>query len=184
MEHTSSTRAVAGTAGLGTLAGIGTTLLGVLHHDLPMVVGGTCSALTTLVIFALVLVHRWITDTSDERRVLAASQRAAQSQRDHYFAARVALENEQCRLRQEMNTERHHIATTLAKEWEAMSAAFEEKRATLIAETMEATVLMYRNGEFAPATPSTGQLIPFPTQERQAGATERARPREHEVGAP
>ncbi|WP_225825677.1 DUF4355 domain-containing protein [Streptomyces naphthomycinicus] len=184
---TDGTRTVAGATGVSTLAGIGVTLLGVLTADLPMVVGGTCLTITALIVLALLLVYRWITDTREERRVLAAMQRTAQSERDQCFAARVATESERGRLLQEVRAEQRRMASTLAREREAMRAEFEEQKAQLIVETMEATVRMFHNGKFAPAAaPTTGRLIHFPKQGEPAPApaTGRTRPREHGEVAP
>ena len=166
------------------LAGFALTARGVLRSDLDNAVGGTCLTLVAVTTIALACVRRWIVDTREERRILAAAQREAERERSRYFAAQAALENEQGRLNRDMAAERQRIAAQLVKEREAMRIEFEEKRADLIAETMEATVRMFHAGKFAPETAATGQLIHFPKQDPAAQATERARSREHGVVGP
>lgn len=130
----------------------------------------------------LVVIRRWIVDTTNERRILAAAQRQAEGERSRYFAARAALENEQCRLNRDMNAERQAIAVRLKAERGALQSEFEKGRSALIAETIESTVLMLSSGKPAPGQ-KPGNLIPFPSQQ-QDPAPERERSREHNEVAP
>lgn len=166
------------------LAG-GTLLIfhGMIRHDLPRSLGGACLAMTALTLIALGAIRRWVTDTSDERRILAATQREAQGRKDTYLAAQANLENEQSRLSRDMAAERANLAARLKAERQAMTEEFEERRAALIAETMEATVRMIQGGKMAPAQARTGNLIQFPEQ-HPARAGERERSREHGVVGP
>lgn len=166
------------------LTGLALTGLGVLYDNVPCTVGGSTLILTGVSVIALILIRTWISDTSDARSALAAAQRDTERERSRYFAAQAALENEQGRLRQELNNERRRIASQLVQEREAMNAAFEEKKAALVSETMEVTVRMFRNGDFAPDTLTTGQLIQFPKQEHPIRTTRRSRSRGHEGVAP
>lgn len=176
---TTGTRTTAATAGVALIGGLTVSLHSAVHHNIPEAIGGlgiTLAALTTIV---LTLIHRWVTDTRDERRILAALQREAQGQKSTYIAAKAALENEQGRLAQDVAAEHAALNARLKAERAALEREFEEQRATLIAETMEATFLMVRDGKFDPGTARDATLIEFPRQhpqqERQA---ERQRSRE------
>lgn len=140
--------------------------------------------MTALILTSLVLIRRWIVDTSEERRTLAEAQREAQAEKSRYIAAQAALENEQGRLNRDMATEQQRIAGQLIAERKAMFAEFEERKAALIAETMEATFRMFHNGKFAPEETSRQcNLIQFPGQQPEP-LPERERSRGHGVVGP
>ena len=170
------------------LAGLPVLLYGIWRDDAARSIGGACLVICGLILVSLVLVRRWVVDTSDERRILAAAQRQAIDERTRYIASQAALENEQARLNRDMAAERHRIAAQLIAEREAMLAEFEERRAALVAETMEATVMMFRGGKFAPEElPQRGNLIKFPRdlpQQTPAPEPQRERSREHGVVGP
>ncbi|MFI1562132.1 hypothetical protein ACH4ZX_03560 [Streptomyces sp. NPDC020490] len=178
MNLTSGARVLAGATGLVMLGGLAISIHGILRHDVAHSVGGTCLTLTAFTTLALVLVHKWIVDTREDRRLLAAAQREAQAQRSTYQAAKAALESEQGRLTRDAAAERAKLAVQLKAEREALHREFEERRAELISQTMEATVRMFHNGRFAPGESATGNLIPFPQQQPE-GKPERERSREH-----
>lgn len=161
--------------------GLTVVVYGTLRDDLARALGGTCLTLAALTAIALILIRRWIVDTSDERRILAAAQREAERERARYFAAQAALENEQGRLARDRAAERYADAAKLKAERDAMAADFEDRRGTLIAETMEATIRMIRGNKLNPPKPIEGNLIPFPHQQA-ARAPERSR--EHGVVGP
>ena len=175
------TTAVAGAAVL--LGGMAVILYGVIVDDISRSVSGACLTMPALTLIALVMVRRWVSDTRDERRFLAAAQRDAEQERSRYVAAQSALEGERSRLARDQAAERAQLAAKLLAERGAMQAEFEEQRATLAAETVEATVLMFRDGKFAPDTLPRGRVIRFPKQEPGA-STERGRAREHGVVGP
>lgn len=183
MDLTGGARATAGAAGTATTGGLVVVLYGTLDDNLARTLAGTCLTLVALTVLALVLIRQWIVDTRDERRILAAAQRQAEGERTRYIASQAALENEQGRLNRDMAAERYALTARLNAEREKLAAEFEERRAALIAETMEVTVRMMRDGKLAPAPSTTGNLIPFPHQHPQPETT-RARSREHGVGAP
>lgn len=174
-----STRNTAATGAAVTLGGLATVIHGIIRNNPAHSAGGGFVALAGLTVIALVVLHQWITDTRDERRTLAAAQREAQGRKDTYLAAKAALENEQGRLNRDMAAERANLDARLKAEREAIAADFEERRAALIAETMEATLLMVHNGNLAPQP--SAKLIQFPHQQ-----TERQpeRSREHGVVGP
>ncbi|MFD9248440.1 hypothetical protein [Streptomyces bottropensis] len=132
-----------------------------------------------LALISLAFIHHWFTNTGQERRDLAERTRAAEEERSRYVSLKAALENEQGRLARDMAAERAGLAVRLATEREALRSEFEERRASLVAKTMEATVRMYRNGKFAPQPTAKGNLIPFPQQQ-----PERERSRGHNVVGP
>lgn len=181
MDLTGGTRVTAGAAGAAMAAGLAVILYGTLRDDLARALGGTCLTLTALTVLALALIRRWVVDTRDERRILAAAQREAVAERSRYFAAQAALEIEQGRLNRDMAAERAGLAARLKAERDAIAADFEERRATLIAETMEATLLMVRNDKLAPQP--SAKLIRFPHQQAEQ-QPERERSREHGVVGP
>lgn len=174
MSLTNSARITAATAATTALGGLATTLHGAINDSPARAIGGVGLTMTGLTTIALILIRRWVTDISDDRQALAAAQCEAQQERSSYFALKAALENEQGRLSQDLATERRDLEARLVAERQAMADDFEAKRGNLIAETMEAAVLMMCNGEFAPAATSQGKLIRFPHPER-AEARERAR---------
>lgn len=173
------TRATAAT-GVGTLlTGAAATLHAVARADPAQALGGLGLTMVALTLIALLFIHHWFTNTSQERRDLAERTRAAEDERNRYVSLKAALENEQGRLARDMAAERASLAVRLATEREALHSEFEERRASLIAETMEATVLMFHNGKFAPQPSVKGNLIQFPQQQ-----PERERQRGHNVVGP
>lgn len=168
---------MAGAAGTATAGGLTVALLGTLRADLPHTLGGTCITLVALTVLALTLIRRWIVDTSAERHLLATAQREALDERGRYVAAQLVLEAERGRLAADLAAERRKDATRLKAEREAMRAEFEEKKAQVVAETMEATV---RSMLRPPAPKTSGTLIEFPRQHAEhQPQPERARTRDH-----
>lgn len=179
MNLTGGTRATATAAGTVLLGGLALTLYGIIRDDFTPALGGTCLTVTALTVTTLVIIRRWIIDTSNERRALAEAERRAQDEYATYIALKAALLNEQGRLRQDISAEAAALTERLAVERRQTEAEFEERRAALISETMEATVLMIRGNKFAPTACGTGKLIPFPKQEPH-----RQQAREHGVVGP
>jgi hypothetical protein len=163
------------------LGGLTLTLYGVLHNEVPHSLSGVGAIMIALTLLVLLVIHKWVTDTRAERELLAASQRETQAERSCYIAAQAALVNERSRMRRDLDDERAAILMVANREREALLAEFEENRARLVCETMEATVRMFHNGKFAPDTRRGGTLIQFPNQHPQ---TQRNQPREHGVGRP
>jgi hypothetical protein len=169
------------------LGGIGIILDGVLRNDLPASIAGLSLTLTALTTVALILLKGWITDTREERSHLAAAQCEAQAEKSRYIALQAALEAEQGRRAQDRAAERRADQQRLKVERDAMERQFEEQRATVIAETMEATFLMIRDNKFAPDEPTRSKVIQFPTDlphQQPQHRPERERSREHGVVGP
>jgi len=182
MDLTAGTRATAVTGTVILAGGIAALLDGIIHRDVACTLGGVCAFLTALTFIALALVHRWITDTSEERRLLAATQREAQARKDTYLTAQAGLENEQGRLNRDMAAARAALTAQLQAEREQMDAEFEERRAALISETTEATFLMMQGGKFTAAAPAARKVIQL--RDHQQRRPERERSREHGGVAP
>ena len=180
MTYTGGTKAAVGAGAVTMLTGFTAITHGIAVDNTAHSVGGAAIIFTAVTAIALALLRRWIVDTTEERRLLIAAQCEAHAKSNRYTALQAALELEQGRLHQDLNTERHRIAVQLIAEREAMRVEFEEKRATLITETMEATVRMIQSGK-ATTRETTGQLIPFPQQQPEPA---RQRSREHGVVSP
>lgn len=182
MDVTGGMRAAtaAGTAVL--ISGLGVTLHGIIRDDLSHSIGGTCLTLVALLTIGLVVLRRWIVDTSERERLLDEARRFADAERVRYIAAQAALENEQGRLTQDRAAERLADAARLIEERKALRAEFEEQRATLITETMEATVRMIQQRRLV-ASPAPSKVIQLRQPQRQR-LVERERSREHGVVGP
>ena len=178
MELTGGTRVTKSTAVAASLAGLALLGKGVLKDSVPSTMAGSCLIIVALTAISMALIRTWVSDTTDVRNAMAASQRAAERERSRYIALQAALESEQGRLNRDMAAARQCMARDLVAEREALRGEFEEKRATLVSETMEATFHMFRGGKFATDATTAGQLIQFPRQE-QAAAPQRERSREH-----
>lgn len=181
MELTGGARTTAVAAGAGFIAGLLAVLHGTYRDNITNTVGGTCLTLIALITIALVLIRKWVVDTSDERRILAATQREAQRQHDRYLAAQVALENEQGRLRQDMAAERQANTLRLKTERAAMVDEFEAKRGEVVAESMEVAIRLVCGKKLDPRQLATAKLIQFP---QNLPHQQRERTREHGVVGP
>lgn len=180
MDLTSGAKATATAAGAAMLAGQAAVAYGITQETLPPAIGGLSLTVTALAVLGLLAIKQWVTNTSEERNLLAEARVGLETQGADYFAAKAALENERGRLAQDMAAERARLAARLKAEREAMEQEFAERKDELIAETMEATVLMHRGGKLAPPTATAvGRLIRFPEQQPQ-----RERSREHGVVRP
>lgn len=171
MSRESNARITAATTAAATLGGLAAILYGIAQADTARSIGLTMTGLTAV---ALVLIHRWIADTSGERQRLAAAQYEAQQEHCRYIALQAALANEQGRLHHDLAAERLNLETTLATEREAMEAEFEAQRGNLIEEAMDTAVLLMRAKNSAPDTTVQGKVIHFPGQE-QSQSRERVR---------
>lgn len=164
--------------------GLAVTLYGAIRDQPAHSLSGVCItmiALTALILLAIQGNRRSIADTRDERRALAIAQGQAMAEQSRYLAAQAALEIEQGRLNRDMAAERAALAARLKAECDQLREEFEERRAALIAETMETTFLLMRGNKFDPTASAQGNLIPFPDRQPQP---QRARSREHGVVGP
>lgn len=180
-----SSKAALTGAGTGMLAGLLALLHGVYHDHVSRTVSGTCLTLVSLTAIALVLIRKWIIDTRDERRILAATQREAQARKDTYITAQAALEAEHGRLRQDIAAEREANAARLTAEREALATEFEAKRGEYMAEALDIAVQMIAGKKLAPTQIATARLIQFPRGlPHQQADQQRQRSRERGVVGP
>jgi leucyl aminopeptidase (aminopeptidase T) len=165
-------RQATGTATLAAVGGLALTVHG-LMGDKPL-----CSfSGVTLVMVALTA------DTSDERRLLAATQREAQAERSRYLAAKAALVNEQARMSKDIAAERAALTARLKSERDAMQAEFDAALGEVSSDAVNIAMSWVLAGKFAPPQPQQGNLIQFPHQQPQ-GQPQRERSREHGVVRP
>lgn len=177
MDLTAGTRATAVSAAVVMAAGMAVVLYGVAKNDLARSLGGACLTMTAVTLIALVSIRKWTTNTDAARSRLSDATREADNERTRYIAAQAALEVERQRVQRDAASDREQMAVRLASEQAAMQEQFEDDRATLVCETMEQTVLMYRAGAFDPPSQhDRGRVIGFPDRlVQQAAAAERAR---------
>ncbi|WP_159027860.1 hypothetical protein [Streptomyces pactum] len=153
------------------------------HNNVAGSIGGACLVMVGLSLVILILVRIWICNTNEERRILAAAQREAQSERTRYIAAQAAHTNELGRNRREMAVERARLAATLRAERAKMQAEFDNTRAKELSEAFQTGAEMERAGVFKKRQqPVRGNLLTFP--KKQPAAPEAERSREHGVGGP
>ena len=176
MDLTASTRTTAITA-VVLVTGLAATLYGLIRGDHAHSTAGAGLTTTAITLIALTAIRRWVTNTADERRQLADATQAARDERDGYFAAKAVLENDQQRLMRAAAADRAHAAATLITERQKMAAEFEEKRATLVCETLAAYDALMRSHKQKP--PQRSSVIQFPPQQ-----PERERSRGHNVVGP
>ncbi|MFE9921623.1 hypothetical protein ACFYQA_08570 [Streptomyces sp. NPDC005774] len=182
MGLTASNKAAVATAIGILICGFAVIVQNTSRDNVAGSIGGACLVMAGLALGSLTFVRRWVCDTSDERRVLAAAQREAQGERSRYFAAQAALENEQGRLTRDMAADRARLTATLTVEREKMQAEFEGSRAQELSEAFQTGVEMERAGMLKRSRPPRGNLLKFP--QKQPEALEQDRTREHEAAGP
>lgn len=149
-------------SGLALLAiGMSLICVGVARGSFGHSVSGTAVTMISLFVIALHRVHRWIRDTARERTDLADARKDAEAQERKYFALQAAIENEGVRMRRDMNSERHAIAMTLAKERRVMEEQFEQRRLELTQKAFREGVMMERDGHLRPE--KIAALLQFPS---------------------
>lgn len=169
---------VAAGTGVVLTAGLGIVLIGIVRNDPARAAGGSCLTITALTLIALVVIRRWITDTSAERTRHLDAARAAHDERIRYIAAQAALSSERTRMRRDSAAETARLKTQLAAEREALQDQFDAERGRLICESFKAGVLMQESGVLdAPSANETG-VIQFP-RSAHVGVPAQARTREH-----
>ncbi|MGY5048230.1 hypothetical protein ACWDE0_21760 [Streptomyces sp. 900105755] len=187
MGLTVSSKSAIGTAAGVVLAGFAVIVQSIPHDRVAGSIAGACLVMLGLAGLILAFGRHWIVNTSEERRLLAVSQRQADDRRTMYIAAQAALENEQGRLNRDVAAERARNAATLKAERERMRREFEASRAQEIADAFRTGAEMERAGLLKPGKTPAGNLIRFPKQEHQAAperATGRERARERGVIGP
>ena len=177
MDLTASTRTTVTAATVVLVTGLAEILYGVTRGGPAHSIAGVGLTTTALTLIALTVIRRWVTNTTAERRQLAAATQAARDERDGYFAAKAVLENDQQRLMRAAAADRAHVVATLIAERAKLDAEFEEKRAALICQSLDEIADLMRSQK--QKQPERSSVIPFPTQ--QPG---RERSRGHNVVGP
>lgn len=176
MDLTAGHRATAVGAALVVSAGLASVTYGIAANDLPSAVGGAIFAVCALTLIALVVIRRWVTDTTAERRRLDDAVRAADDDRMRYTAALAGVEVERSRLRRDAAAAEHQLAARLNAERAALDEQFEEARAQLIVDTTVATLeLVERGFPNISAADLGARIIGFPTAGQRTPADEPAR---------
>lgn len=185
MGLTASSKAAVATAAGILISGFAVIIRSASAHNAAGSIGGACLVMTGLSLVILILVRFWICNTNEERRMLAAAQREAQSERSRYFAAQAAHTNELGRNRREMAAERARLTATLKAERAKMQAEFDNTRAKELSEAFQTGAEMERAGVFKKRQqPPRGNLLKFPKKQPSAPEAERERSREHGVVGP
>ncbi|MGW2550628.1 hypothetical protein [Streptomyces sp. NPDC001635] len=152
-----------------------------LHDDGARTVVGAAFIATALLCIALGLIHRWVTNTSAERRTLTEAQERARKQESKYFALEAAHEAEMTRLHRDVIAERASNTAKLAAERSALYAQLEKDRLQIETKAFQTGVMFERAGYLEPDAPVANNLIPFPSQApaEAAPTVQRERSREH-----
>ncbi|MEU1448725.1 hypothetical protein [Streptomyces mirabilis] len=135
----------------------------------------------------LTVIRSWIVDTRDERRILAAVQRQAESERARYIALQASLVNEETRLKKDIAAERAALTARLKNEREAMQAEFDAALGEASADAVKIAMSWVHGGKLAPPQHQRGNLIHFPHQHPEPESqpqAQRERSREHGVVGP
>ncbi|MGW3144902.1 hypothetical protein ACWDG1_09510 [Streptomyces sp. NPDC001177] len=187
MDLTGGTRATATAAVTLLLGGLALTLHGVWRDQATHSLAGLVTCMIALTVIILTVIHKWVTDTSTVRTILAATQREAQAKHDRYLTALAMLENEQARLYRDLASERAANNALLKTERAAMEEEFELARAKVAGEAMEILASWIVDGKVQPPEHPVGNLIRFPDQTPQPlphPEHRRERPRNHGVVRP
>jgi len=185
MDLTGGTRATATAAVTVLLGGLALTLHGVWRDQATHSLAGVVVSMVALTAIILTVIHKWVTDTSAMRTVLAATQREAQTEHNCYIAAKAALEIEKGRLYRDLAAERAALTATLKAERRAMEEEFELARAKVSSEAMEMLASWIVGGKVRPPERQAGTLIQFPNQTPLPHPEPlRGRSREHGVVGP
>ncbi|MFJ8145982.1 hypothetical protein ACIQ6R_13010 [Streptomyces sp. NPDC096048] len=183
MGLTANSKAAVATAAGILISGFAVIIRSASAHNAAGSIGGACLVMVGLTLAILIFVRRWVCDTRDERRILAATQREAQAERTRMIAAQAAQMNEMGRLRQERAAERARNRAILKAEREKLQAEFANTRAKELSEAFQTGAEMERAGVFKKRQqPVRGNLLTFP--KKQPAAPEAERSREHGVGGP
>lgn len=148
---------------------IGAVLLtiGVIEDSLPETITGFTLTICASLATCLHIVHRWIVDTAHERDALHEATQRRDHERERYLAGQFTIEAELKRIRLDAVAAARRADEALQAERVALHAAFEEKRAGLISETLEAAVQMIDEGGLLdpPRSAARGRtVLPFPAQ--------------------
>jgi hypothetical protein len=150
-----ATGAAATAAAVILTAGFSIIVTGIVQDDPAKAVCGACVAITALTCVALIIVRRWITDTTAERV--------------RYVANLSALDAERTRVRRDAAAAASRQRAQLNAERERMLDEFERERERITCEAFQTGVLMERSGILTEPEPApVAHLYPLPQRERSA----------------
>lgn len=157
------------TAAVILAAGFGIIGTGIIQSDPVKSVSGVCLAITALTCVALIIIRRWITDTSAERARLADATREAREERLRYVASLAAVDAERTRVRRDAATSTSRQRAQLDADRQRLEAAFERDRERITTEAFQTGALMERAGLLREPTPApVTRLFPLAQRERSA----------------
>lgn len=158
-------------------AGLAVVLWGVWKNDPARAAGGACLTITSLTFIALVVIRRWVTDTSAERAGLAATGKQRDDERSRYIAAQAAMAVDRDRMRRDAEYAAEQAAAQLEAERVKLRREFDEERNELVCKSFAAAFEILKSGLPDDAATRGRAVIPFPDQ-RPAGGAARARGRD------
>jgi hypothetical protein len=153
-------------AASGTLLLAGATFiaLGLAGDATPETLAGVVLCISAQMLASMRLIYRWVTDTSVVRASLLLSKQRHDEEAAKYSAGLLAIAAEQDRTRREAIAGARRRDETLKIEREALQAEFEEKRATLVCQAIEAGVRLAQSGKLDEAPARERVVVPFPMQ--------------------
>lgn len=150
------------------LAGAFLLTYGAANEHLPHTLAGATTTLVGVISGSMILVHRWVTATSAERRALLDARLRADDERARYLAAQYALAKEKDRLRRDAIAASRRVDVELQRQRDVLRQQFADQRTDLICETIESTYRMIKDGKLLdPPARSAARgraVIPFPEQ--------------------
>jgi hypothetical protein len=166
-------RALAACTGICLLAGIALVVVGAAARHIPATAGGGGIVLATTVAASMLVIHRWLTDVTAERARLAQATRDADTERTRYIAANAALQQEQQRVRTDLQDHYRRTQLELARHRAALDDEFETRRAELAAKAFELGATMALTGKLTADPGTSADVVHLPTRQpqRQRAAT-------------
>lgn len=151
MDHTTAggTRGARGIIAASTItfvAGITTTATGLAAGDTARSASGASIIIIALATLSLIVLHRWVTDTSAERTRLSAAETAARNEQARYIAGLAAVDAERARLRRDATAMARRQLAQLEADREKLRDEFEDERERISTEAFRTGALMERAG--------------------------------------
>lgn len=128
------------------VAGIATTTIGLIVGDTSKSASGASITIIGLAALSLILLRRWVTDTSAERSRLAAATTAATNEQARYIAGLAAVDAEHARVRRDATAMARHQVAQLEVERVKLQAEFDADRERISTEAFRTGALMERAG--------------------------------------
>lgn len=161
MDHTAAAGGTRGARGIiaastiTLIAGIATTATGLTAGDTARSASGASITIIGLATLSLIVLHRWVTDTSAERGRLAAATTAASNEQARYIAGLAAVDAERARVRRDATAMARHQLAQLEAERAKLQAEFDADRERISTEAFRTGALMERAGLLKEPQPAT-----------------------------